>query len=545
MLFNSYQFIFGFLPAALIVCFVSARLWGPRAGQWSLIGASVLFYGAWNPTYLPLLAGSVAFNYLAAISMANSKADKTRRLILIGAVTADLGLLGYYKYMNFFLETAGGATGAHFQIEHIILPLGISFYTFQQITLLVDISSGSVKNFRFRDFSLFVFFFPHLIAGPIVHHSEVMPQFEKADYRFKWDNISVGAVLFAIGLFKKVVLADSIAAAVSPLYTAANGGEHLTFVFAWGAALGYMLQLYFDFSGYSDMALGLARMFGIKLPMNFNSPLKAVSIIDFWSRWHMTLTRFLTAYVYNPISLALTRARMAKGKAVVSGKKTTFGAFAMLVALPTLFTMFLSGLWHGAGMQFILWGVVNGVYLTVNHAWRIVRPRFWKDNISYDRVMRPLGFVITLFCVVIAIPLFRADSVGSAWNIISGALMMNGMSLPEGFALQFPQLASVLGGMNVEFVKFDYGTFQSLWKWAAIMLAIAVFAPNALEILRPYEPAITMPAANNKGKIDFFPKLTARFVWLPHWGWAVATAAVAACGVVSLNRVSEFLYWNF
>jgi alginate O-acetyltransferase complex protein AlgI len=545
MLFNSYQFVFGFLPAVLVACFLLARFFGPRAGQWCLIGASVIFYGAWNPAYLPLLAGSVIFNYFAAISMVKTESERRRRWLLIGAVTVDLALLGYFKYMNFFLQTVGAVTGQSFPIEHILLPLGISFYTFQQITLLVDISSGAVKNFRFRDFSLFVFFFPHLIAGPIVHHSEVMPQFEKADYRFKWGNISVGAVLFAIGLFKKVVLADSIAQFVSPLYDQANNGEQLTFVFAWGAALGYILQLYFDFSAYSDMALGLARLFGIKLPMNFNSPLKAVSIIDFWSRWHMTLTRFLTAYVYNPISLALTRARMAEGKPVVGGKKTTFVAFAVLVAMPILFTMFLSGLWHGAGMQFIVWGVINGVYLTINHAWNIARPRFWKDHVSHEKVMRPVGFVITFLAVVLAIPFFRADSVASAWNVIGGAFMLHGVSLPEGIAEQFPGVGRALGAMHVEFVKYDYGAFQALWKWSFAMLFIALLTPNALEILRPYDPAITMPAANTKGRIEVTPTLTKWLVWKPSFAWAVATAAVAALGVTNLNHMSEFLYWNF
>ncbi len=358
MLFNSYQFIFLYLPLVLLTCFLLARYVGSGAAQVLLILASIGFYAAWNVIYVPLLLGSITLNYFLARLMIGETNAIRRRTLLVIAISIDLALLGYYKYANYFLSITDALAGTNFEIAAVLLPLGISFYTFQQITLLVDISRGQVKEFRFRDFLLFVIFFPHLIAGPIVHHREMMPQFEKATWRFDWDNMAVGASLFAIGLFKKAVIADGIAEHVTPLFTNANSGMSLAFIDAWAAAIGFTLQLYFDFSGYSEMALGLARMVGIRLPMNFNSPLKATSIIDYWTRWHITLTRFLTAYLYTPMVMALTRRRMAMRKKILTGARTTPEAFLMLVAVPTVITMFLAGLWHGAGNQYLVVGLV-------------------------------------------------------------------------------------------------------------------------------------------------------------------------------------------
>jgi len=274
MIFNSWQFLFAFVPVVLTGTFLLARL-GAAAAQFWLIAASLFFYGVWNVAYLPLLLGSIVFNYLIAIRMARCVNPRPRTALLCLAVAIDLGLLGYYKYTGFFLENLNGIAGTNYAWRSMILPLGISFYTFQQITLLADISAGQIKDFRFRDFLLFVTFFPHLIAGPIVHHREMMPQFQKADYRLEWENVTVGFVLLVIGLFKKSVLADTIADYITPIFTDAASGKPISLLFAWAAAIGFTLQMYFDFSGYSEMALGLARMVGIKLPMNFNSPLKA------------------------------------------------------------------------------------------------------------------------------------------------------------------------------------------------------------------------------------------------------------------------------
>lgn len=521
MLFNSYEFVFAFLPVALAGIFLLARFVGPGAAQLLLIAASLTFYGVWNIQYLPLLLISIFFNYLIALAMVREPNASRRGAYLAFAAVVNIGLLGYYKYMNFFLHTVGNVTGQHFDTLAIILPLGISFYTFQQLTLLIDISNGSVEKFRLRDFGLFVIFFPHLIAGPIVHHREMMPQFEKATYRFDWSNMAVGSALFAGGLFKKVVLADSIAVPVSALYAQAASGEPMSASLAWGAALGYTLQLYFDFSAYSDMALGLSRMLGIKLPMNFNSPLKATSMIDFWARWHITLTRFLTAYVYTPISVAAIRGRAAKKKKGIAGNRTTVPAFLQIIAVPTLITMFISGLWHGAGDQFIVWGLLHAALLIINHAWRLSRTKFWKDQVSYDRLMRPLGFVMTLTCIAATMIFFRADSVATAFNVVEGMFFLNG----AGFAM--PELA-----------------FE-VWQWIIPLLLIAVLAPNLLEIMRNYEPAITMPSESTAGRLNVLGKLADKIRWAPKPVWAAGMAVAAAVSVLALYRVSEFLYWNF
>ncbi len=411
MIFNSYQFLFAFLPIVLAGTFVLARFGANPARIW-LIAASLFFYAAWNAAYLPLLAGSIIFNYLIATRMTRVAKPRARTWLLSFAAAVDLGLLGYYKYAGFFVETLNDATGTNYAWQSLILPLGISFYTFQQLTLLADLSSGQIKEFRFRDFLLFVTFFPHLIAGPIVHHREMMPQFRQADYRLNWENLAIGFVLLSVGLFKKAVLADSIAVHVTPIFADAASGKPIAFALAWAGAVGFTLQIYFDFSGYSEMALGLARMVGIKLPMNFNSPLKALSIVEYWARWHITLTRFLTAYIYNPLAMAAARRRAAAGGTGVSGPRMTWDAFAGIVAAPMLITMFLSGLWHGAGNQFLLFGVLHGMALVINHAWRLVRPRLWPDTAHYQRTTRPIAWALTFMVVVVAmIPRFRAASV--------------------------------------------------------------------------------------------------------------------------------------
>ena len=443
VLFNSYEFILAYLPVTLAVTYLLARLAGPGPAQLWLIAASFYFYASWNLRYLPLLAGSILFNYAMASLMLRLPEER-RRAYMLAAVAVDLGLLAYYKYTNFFVDSINAVGGSHFFVAQILLPLGISFYTFQQITLLVDISGGDVGRVRLRDFGLFVIFFPHLIAGPIVHHREMMPQFERASYRFDWDNMAVGLTLFVVGLFKKAVLADGIATSVVPLFGDAAAGRPVTLVYAWAASLGFALQMYFDFSGYSEMALGLARMLGIKLPMNFNSPLKAASIIEYWACWHMTLTRFLTAYVYNPIAMAIARWRRARGWRQMPGPRGTLGAGVSMIAAPTIGTMFLSGLWHGAGPQFLVFGLLHGAYLTTNHFWRLYRPRFWADAAGHDRVMRLAGLLLTLVAAAVALTYFRADSVRAGNDIVAGMAGLHGVALPDVIASRLQSLAARL-----------------------------------------------------------------------------------------------------
>jgi alginate O-acetyltransferase complex protein AlgI len=546
LIFNSYQFLFAYLPVVLAGTFLLARFGAGGAQIW-LIAASLFFYAAWNVAYLPLLLGSIVFNYVIAARMARIDNPRARSWLLGVAVAVDLGLLGYYKYTGFFMATLNQVAGTSHTWRSLILPLGISFYTFQQLTLLADISAGRIKDFRFRDFLLFVTFFPHLIAGPIVHHREMMPQFQKADYRLNWENLAIGFVLLAVGLFKKVILADSIAEYVTPIFTDAAAGKPVSFLFAWAGAIGFTLQMYFDFSGYSEMALGLARMVGIKLPMNFNSPLKALSVVDYWSRWHITLTRFLTAYVYNPIAIRLARRRAAAGKAGMAGSRTPWPAFFGIVAVPTLVTMFLSGLWHGAGDQFLIFGMLHGVALVFNHAWRLVRPRFWPDTAHYQRTTRPIAWTLTFLVVVVALTWFHAASVAAGGNIVVGMTGLHGLVLPDAIAAGFPRFASHIDPSSTGTEMGDLGV---LYVWIVALMAIALIPPNTLEILRRWQPAVTMPAVTTPGiapigRLDLWRGLSARLNLSLSPVWAFATAAIMAIGLLGLNRVSEFLYWQF
>jgi alginate O-acetyltransferase complex protein AlgI len=547
VLFNSYQFIFAYLPVVLIGCFLLAKFAGPQVAQLWLIGASLYFYASWNAFYLPLLLGSILFNYAIAIMMVKQEDEARRKQLMLLAVAIDLGLLAYYKYTNFFLGTVGDLTGTKFVVATIILPLGISFYTFQQLTLLVDVSAGRIKSFRFRDFLLFVIFFPHLIAGPIVHHREMMPQFEEAKYRFNWSNMAVGLTLFAAGLFKKTILADGIAGHIAPLFTEAAVGHTVTLPFAWAAAVGFTMQIYFDFSGYSEMALGLARMIGIKLPMNFYSPLKSVGIIEFWSRWHMTLTRFLTAYLFNPQATALHRWWMGGGRKGVRGVKTPYSSFLMLVGLPTFTTMFLAGLWHGAGYQYLVFGALHGIYLATNQGWRLYRTKLFKDTPRYHAIARPLGLVATLICVFVANAYFRADSVRAGSNLVAGMFGLHGVGLPEVFLTRLGGFGTILSHMGVVFFPTSASNFLAVYGWAVGLLFVALTFPNILQILRDYEPALPStapPAAANEAS-GWWQRWTSLLLWRPTLGWALATAAASAVGILALNQVTEFLYWQF
>lgn len=299
MLFNSPEFIFGFLPATLIVFFILGSLARFRLAMAWLTLASLFFYGWWEPAYLVLIVFSVLFNFLCGAVLAHIFKRSAKRLVLTLGIGINLGLIGYFKYAGLFVASVGTVSGTGWSIEQILLPIGISFFTFQQIAYLVDVAGGDTREQNFLDYLLFVTFFPQLIAGPIVHHRDILPQFKRREiFRPSSENICIGGTIFVAGLFKKVVIADNLALIATPVFDTAESGEALHFFQAWRGAFAYSFQLYFDFSGYSDMAIGLARLFGVKLPINFDSPYKATSIIDFWRRWHMTLSRFLRDHLY-------------------------------------------------------------------------------------------------------------------------------------------------------------------------------------------------------------------------------------------------------
>jgi len=417
MLFNSYIFIFGFLPIVFFVFFSVGRYSVRFASLW-LAAASVFFYGWWNVRFVGLLLASVAFNYGAGyvIRIRTLRSDELKaqaKLLLTIAVAGNLALLGYFKYSNFVLENISHILNVTWVATEVILPLGISFFTFTQIAFLVDSYQGKAKEYNFAHYLLFVTYFPHLIAGPILHHKEMMPQFAKRDtYRINWDNVAFGLTIFVLGLAKKVLIADSLGNIANPVFDAVKSGAHPMMFEAWAGALAYALQLYFDFSAYSDMAIGVSLMFNVRLPMNFNSPYQARNIIDFWRRWHMTLSRFLRDYLYVPLG----------GNR--HGKVRRY--------LNIMVTMVLGGLWHGAGWTFIIWGSLHGAYLMINHAWRALKAKMgWMGGGAWSNFGAQ---ALTFLAVVIGWVFFRANSYSSAISLLHGMMGSNGISLPASLS---------------------------------------------------------------------------------------------------------------
>lgn len=488
MLFNSHVFIFAFLPVTLVIYFLlGGRGFHRMAGTW-LSAASLFFYAWWNPLYLPLLLASIAGNYALGVFLNNSVAAGRRRsarwLLALG-VTANLALLGYYKYGNFFLSTANDLAGTSFAINPVFLPLAISFFTFTQIAYLVDAYHGVTREYDFLYYLLFVSFFPHLIAGPIVLYRSLMPQFARVEtYRFHAEHFAGGLTLFAFGLFKKVVFADGLAPVANSVFGSLGNGGTPDAATAWTGALAYTFQLYFDFSGYSDMAVGLGRMFNVRFPANFDSPYKAVDIIDFWRRWHITLSLFLRDHLYIPLG---------------GNRKGPIRRYSNL-----FMTMLLGGLWHGAGWTFVIWGGLHGIYLMVNHAWnRMAGGRRW----AVTPGAKVCGRTITFLAVVVGWVFFRAASVDDA------VVMLRGMA---GFG-EGAGLAAIKGRDLL---------------WLGLTAAIALFAPNTNELFRMAIPAKA---------VDVEPAP----LWRLSRGHALLASVVFVAAILHLSRVSEFLYFQF
>jgi len=519
VLFNSYPFLFLFLPVALIGFFLLGNYSRTLAGLW-LFAVSLFFYGWWNPAYVGLLLGSIVFNYGVGLALAREhtgrRAGRAQWILRLG-VAADLGLLGYYKYANFFIENLDAAIGLGWQPETIVLPLGISFFTFTQIAFLVDAYRGEVKEANFVHYGLFVTYFPHLIAGPVLHHKEMMPQFAyPATYRVHWDNLSVGMTIFALGLFKKVVFADGIAPFVNPVFTTAAEGGALNFLEAWGGALAYTFQLYFDFSGYSDMAIGLSRLFGVKLPLNFASPYKSHNIIEFWRRWHMTLSRFLRDYLYFTLG---------------GNRKGAFRRYLNLMA-----TMLLGGLWHGAGWTFVIWGGLHGLYLSVNHAWQYLFAASDHRGTRASPVGRFLSLLLTFLAVVVGWVFFRAQDVGAALSILRGMAGINGFMLPQGLLPDALERAlAELGVRNGSLLAFAElpGGGKAMLRWVICLWALVWLAPNTQQVMAHFSPALDTVAAAK------------RLRWRPSMRWMALTSVILLYAFAEMGKVSEFLYFQF
>ncbi len=492
MLFNSYVFIFAFLPCCLLGYALLSRRGSRSAGIVWLTACSLFYYGWWDPKYLGLILGSIIANFALGVHLGRERAA-SRRAVLVVGIVANLALLGYFKYTGFFLETLNRALGTEWSTPPIVLPLAISFFTFQQIAYLVDAYQHKAREYRFADYSLFVTFFPQLIAGPIVHHKEMLPQFtERGPYRLNARDLGVGGTIFFIGLFKKTVIADTCASFASPIFDSVAGGATASFFDGWVAALAYTLQLYFDFSGYSDMAIGAARLFGIRLPLNFFSPYKATNIVEFWRRWHMTLSRFLRDYLY----IALGGNRRGPARRYVN-------LFA---------TMLLGGLWHGAGWTFVIWGGLHGSYLCVNHVWRVLRQRLAPDR-EVSWIERRVYHALTFFAVVVGWVFFRAADFDTAVSVLSSMIGANGLTFPSELKF-YAAVPAITAG-----------------------LIVAWWLPNTAQLLRSQNPVLETYSLEGER-----PTL---LEWKPTLRWAVVAAALTLSAVLLMSRASEFIYYQF
>jgi alginate O-acetyltransferase complex protein AlgI len=494
MLFYSYEFLSIFLPLTAVGFFWTARYSRSLAIAWLAL-ASLVFYGYWNPRFVVLLVLSVTFNFLVARYIATRVGSRAARVALWLGVAINLTVLGYFKYTNFFISSANWALASHWAPWQVVLPLGVSVFTFTQIAFLNDVHRGVAQEYRYLHYLLFVAYFPHLIAGPIIHHGQIIPQLaDPANYQAKAVNFSIGLVTFTIGLAKKVLLAGSFAEYADPVFAGTARGLSPGLLVAWFGVLAYTLQIYFDFSGYSDMAIGLSRLFGIRLPENFDSPYKARSIIDFWRRWNMTLSRFLRDYLYIPLG----------------GNRS--GKFRRYMNM--IITMLLGGLWHGASWTFVVWGGLHGVYLSINHAWRSLGLRPWLPSWPLRLVATGLTFI----AVLVAWIFFRADSLETAGRMLAGLASWRDLVVLPGMSA---------AGIEVLFTPFwlpQDGT-PYLVTLLGMGMGLIWLAPNTAHIVTHMR--ISSPRAT------FLTIGTAVF-----WIYLLAT--------ISISRgVSQFIYFNF
>ncbi len=517
MLFNSYEFIFLFLPLTILGFWVFLRLGHAAVVTW-LVACSLFFYAWWNPVYLALLVGSVLVNYF----LGGQISERQSRMLLSLGVAFNLGLIGYFKYLGLLTGVFFAHASEPFGITAVILPLAISFFTFQQIAYLVDSYHRKTIGHGFLEYALFVTFFPQLIAGPIVHQAEMLAQFRRASWGLSLTNLNIGATFFAVGLFKKVVIADQVALFATPGFQAVADGETVFFLEAWGAVLSYSFQIYFDFSGYCDMAIGLGRMFGIRLPINFNSPYKATSIIDFWRRWHMTLSRFLRDYLYFPLG----------GNRLGISRRY----FNLMVV------MLLGGLWHGASWTFLAWGGLHGLFLVVNHLFRRLRGA-GRSGFRRRRVLGAgLGWLVTFFVVVVAWVPFRAESWDASLLMLQGMFDLGrSLRVPVDLAAALGLQAGWVGALGVELVELDrlpyYGGWEQWWR-LGVLLLVVVLLPNTQTWLRRYRPALNFGVEKDSG-------LFRLVAWRMNWPWAAATSGLLIFTLLNLSNVSEFLYYQF
>lgn len=484
MLFNSIEFIFFFLPLTIGIFWLFQKHYKPAAKP-LLVIASLIFYGWWNPIYLPLILISATANFIVGRHLTRSCHTRLHtKVSLVIGILLNVSLLGYYKYADFFIANLNHFTAIDFPLLHIVLPLAISFFTFQQISYLVDSYRGEVEETHFISYLLFVCFFPQLIAGPIVHHKQMMPQFAAMNNQsVNYDNFAKGLYIFLIGLCKKIIIADEFAAIASEGFASADS---LTTIEAWGTSLAYTLQLYFDFSAYCDMAIGVALFFNIKLPINFNSPYKALTIQDFWRRWHITLSNFLRDYVY----ISFGGSRGSTGR-----------------TLNNLFLTFvIGGIWHGAGWTFIVWGAMHGTALCIHRLWM-------QSGIQLHRF---IAWFITFNFVNVAWVYFRAENINDANNVILAMTGKNGLVVTH-------ELSPYLGWLSQQsFFPEEMPTLSGFSQteilWIMLFLLVCVFHSNSIEM----KDRLTANASS-----------------------MAFASAIGIWSILNINRVSEFIYFNF
>ena len=496
MLFHSFGFLCGFLPLTLVGLAASARLSGDAARLW-LILCSLVFYGWWNPVFVPMLLGSVAGNFaVCGLIHRLDSAPRARTWVAGGGVAANLAALFWCKYLADWLVGLDAWFGTGLVMDNPLVPLGISFFTFTQIGALLDCAAGVEPRRRLLDYTLFVAFFPALIAGPIQTSRDTMRQIaERTRWHPSTEDIAIGGGIFLIGLLKKTMLADPLAPTVAAGF--ADPGA-LSLLAAWQVALSYSMQLYFDFSGYSDMAIGAARLCGLRYPLNFASPYKARNVIDYWQRWHISLTRFFMTTVHAPLTMAVMRWRRAHGRSLDRTAQRQVGGFTSMIALPISVTMGLAGIWHGSTLTFLVFGLLHAGFQSVNHAWRLYRPGRQSPTLT----TRIGQVALTYGCVLLASVVFRAPSMQSALSLFGGMAGLHGWTAPD-LAPRALVEAATLAGL--------YGL---VW-----------FAPNTQQIMD----------TDGRGW----------WRWRPTGPWAVACGCAATLGLLSLGGTAEFLYFRF
>jgi alginate O-acetyltransferase complex protein AlgI len=495
MVFSSFQFVLAFLPVTVAGFLLLQRFGLVKTSSWWLIAASLFFYAWWDYRYLFIPLGSVCFNFWLGRRLL--RPEQSGKGLLIFGIVMNLSLLGYYKYAGFFAENLVSMFGLRMEVPRIALPLAISFCTFQQISFLVDCSRKHVAHFNFRRYLLYIVFFPHLIAGPVVRHHELMPQLEEPHApSARWREIVWGLHLFVIGLFKKTVFADLMAGYADSVFGAVAGGASVSLLEAWGGALAYTFQLYFDFSGYADMALGSARMFGIVLPQNFDSPYKSRSIAEFWRRWHITLSHFLRDYLYIPLGGSH------------HGKARTYGNLFI--------TMLLGGLWHGAAWTFVLWGAAHGAALAVCHWWReFSKPRGW-------RLPSALAYTVTMLFVIVCWVIFRAPTIGSAGHMLSAMFGGAPLVLPKQLAF----LSGIFGDVAAATTR-NIGSLpdMNVFPYALLLFLLCKYAPNSRQWMEDRD--LGAPETLSLGRC------------------AVLSIAITICMVSMLAHKEVFIYYVF